>query len=153
MEATITYKDQDSPLTLAEGLAQYGRENPDLIDASIVSAEAARFFRGHDACHVVFGCGIAPDEEALADAWTLLGTDVTLRQFLGFLKLEEHKDIVQQVGLVGACVASARACPRLLKALWWSHKMTRQWPWLEHQEYLNRPLAEIRREFGIHVLN
>ncbi len=153
MTVTQSYRDQDSRLTLEEGLAQYQRENPELVDPSGVSPEAASFFHGHDACHVVFACGTAPDEEALADAWTLLGTDVTLRQFLGFLRLEEHQDIVAQVGIVGGCTAAAKACPKLLKALWWSQRMTRKWPWLDHAEYMNRPLGEIRNEFGIHVLN
>ena len=153
MTATHSCREQDSSLTLQEGLAQYQRENPELVDSSEVSPEAAAFFRGHDACHVVFGCGTAPDEEALADAWTLLGTDVTFRQFLGFLQLEEHQDIVAQVGVAGACTATAKACPKLLKALWWSRQMTRKWPWVDHAEYLQKPLGEIRDDFGIHILN
>ena len=148
----LRYKQQESQLTLAQGVAEYRLAHPEFGDPASASPEAAAFFQGHDVCHVVFGCGTTPDEEVLADAWTLLGTDVTLSQFLSFLRLAEHADIVREVGLTGACGAVLGAGPRLFRLVWRARGMSRAWPWVHHEEYLDKPLADIRREFGINVL-
>ncbi len=95
------YKVQSSRLTLADALVEYRRTHPEFGEQARAGSAAAAFFEGHDVCHVVFGCGTTPDEEVLADAWTLFGTDVSLSQFVGFLRLPEHTDIVRQVGVAG----------------------------------------------------
>lgn len=30
--------------------------------------------------------------------------------------------------------------------------MTKRWPWVPPENYLDRPLGELRREFGIHLI-
>ncbi len=146
------YKVQSSRLTLADALVEYRRTHPEFGEQARAGSAAAAFFEGHDVCHVVFGCGTTPDEEVLADTWTLFGTDVSLSQFVGFLRLPEHTDIVRQVGVAGACGALLRAAPRAVRVVWRSRSMRRRWPWAAHGEYLNRELAEIREEFGVRVL-
>lgn len=60
------YEVQDSPQTLAAGITEYYAANPGLADGRSGSPEARQFFRCHDAVHVVFGCGVALDDEAVA---------------------------------------------------------------------------------------
>ena len=150
--AMLSYQLQDSSLTLAEGLAEYRSANPGLELARDPAGQGAEFFRCHDTAHVVFGCSTSLLDEAAADAWTVFGTTVTLRQFLGFLRIEEHQNIIDKVGRWGAVATFLRAFPRIALVAWRSSRMRRKWPWASFEGYLDRRLAEIRREFGIRVL-
>ena len=40
---------------------------------------------------------------------------------------------------------------KLPRLVWRSWRMSKQWPWKAWEPYLNVPLAEIRREFGIRI--
>ncbi len=151
--AVLEYEQPDADLTLSEGLAEYRRANPGLKRSAPGHAEAESFFGGHDAVHVVFGCTTTLPDEILADAWTLFGTTVSVRRFLGFLRLEEHREIVAGVHLAELARALLRVLPALPRLVAQSRRMTRPWPWDRVDDYLDWPLARIRREFGIQVLS
>jgi hypothetical protein len=79
-----TYQVQDSPQTLAEGIGEYYAANPGLAHVRTISPEAQRFFRCHDAAHVVFGCGTALDDEAVVKIASILGTTAGPRVLKGY---------------------------------------------------------------------
>jgi hypothetical protein len=146
-----TYLQQDCPLTLREGLREYYVANPRLVDPEHASDEAAKFFRRHDACHVIFGTTTGLVDEALTDTWTLLGSDVTLRQYAQFTKLNEARELLREIGFAGFAKASIHALPHV-PAVWrHAHRMTRKWSWAGVDALLERSIAELRREFGIEV--
>jgi len=37
-------------------------------------------------------------------------------------------------------------------AFFWAQHMTHKWPFNDHDQYLDRPLVEIRREFAIELI-
>ena len=149
----LEYQKQDSTQTLAEGLAEYRAANPGLDAAREPGGSGAEFFRCHDTAHVVFGCSTSLVAEALADAWTLFGTTVTIRQFLGFLRIEEHQGIIEKVGWWGVLSTFVRSVPLVIIVGWRGLRMTSKWPWATFNSYLNCPLAEIRRQFNIKVVH
>lgn len=148
----VRYKEQNSTQTLREGRAEYRANNPELDVARERAGPAAEFFRCHDIAHVVFGCDTSLLGEALADGWTLFGTSVTLRQFLGFLGIEDHQAIIRKVGRWVAIKTFVRSVPRLLVVSYRSVRMKRRWPWSDFDPYWDLTLVEIRRQFGIRVL-
>jgi hypothetical protein len=146
-----TYLQQDCPLTLREGLREYYGANPQLIDPEQASDGAAKFFRLHDACHVIFGTTTDLVDEALTDTWTMLGSDVSLTQYAQFAKINEARELVREIGLAGMTKASLFALPHV-PAVWrHTRRMKKKWPWAGVDGLLDRPLAELRREFGIEV--
>ena len=148
----LKYQEQASAQTLAEALAEYRAANPRLDEARNPLGAAAEFFRCHDTAHVVFGCSTSLAGEALADAWTLFGTTVTVRQFLGFLKIEEHQDIMAKVGWWRALITFLRSVPLFLQVALRGLRMTSKWPWSDFDSYRDDSLAEIRRQFNIRVV-
>jgi len=148
----VSYQSPHADETLRQGLTEYRAENPSLQEMRESSKTGAEFFRCHDVVHVVFGCSTSLLHEAEADAWTLFGTTVTFRQFLGFLKIEEHKDIMAKVGVLDSCVTFIRAVPLILKVLIRTRAMIKKWPWDNFEEYWEKPLADIRAEFNIQLL-
>lgn len=146
-----TYLQQDCSLTLREGLREYYAANPTLVDPELSSDEGATFFRRHDACHVIFGTTTGLVDEALTDTWTILGCDVTLKQYAEFTKLNEGREVMKQIGVSGIAKASLFAVPHV-PAVWrHARRMKKKWPWAGVDALLDRSIAELRREFGIEV--
>jgi hypothetical protein len=75
------YQEQDSPMTLGEGLREYYAGHPGLVQPDQMDADAAPFFRSHGTCHVLFGLDTTLVDESLADLWTIFGTDVGFRRY------------------------------------------------------------------------
>ncbi len=88
----------------------------------------------------------------MADAWSLFGTTLTLQEFLGFLRLEEHQRIVKRVGFWGLVTTIVRAAPITARIALRGYRMSVAWPWASFDSQLERLLTDIRREFNIKVL-
>ncbi len=146
---TAAYQRALSSQTLREGLAEYEQRNPTLNDARVATHDGADFFRCHDAVHVVFGCDTSLLNEAMADAWTLFGTTVTLKRFYGFMKIEEHQEIIGKLGWLVVVRTFFQSVPLVLRIIYRSTKMKKAWPWDDYPTYLDVSLRDIREEFGI----
>ena len=148
------YQEQDSPLTLRQGLAEYYASNPNLINTDKAStAEIGAYIRNHDATHVVFGTTTTLADEFLQDIWTFLGVDINKKNYIfDFLPSEESKQLFGALKLGESIKTIALTIPLLPKLIWRSYNMTKQWPWQDWESYLDQPLSEIRQEFNILVL-
>ena len=152
MGNAAAYQSASSSQTLREGLVEYEQLNPNLNDARVATPEGADFFHCHDAAHVVFGCDTSLLNEAMADAWTLFGTTITLKSFFGFMKIEEHQEILDKLGWFAVIRTFIRSVPLILRIIYRSMKMNKAWPWDDYPTYLDVPLRDIRDEFGIRPL-
>lgn len=143
------YLEQDCPLTLAEGLAEYHSLMPDLLDADALQGKSRELFRHHDITHVVFGCDISFRMEGMIDTWTVFGTDVGWRDYVDYLRVPELQTLLKEVGLWRSLRETARSLPDLVRVIRHARRMRSKWPWTGHEGYLQRPLKEIRDELGI----
>ncbi|MCA9662227.1 MAG: hypothetical protein KC486_28065 [Myxococcales bacterium] len=148
---TPSYLEQDCPLTLREGLEQFMASNAGLI-ASDESTEVGRLTKAHDCCHVLFGLTTEIGDEALADTWTLVGSDVTIRQYVAFLQHEEYKQLVADIATWSAFVEMIKATPRVLKAIVRGRRMSPKWPFFDYAAHLDTPLVELRRRYHIELV-
>ena len=146
------YTRQDSPQTLRDGLAEYHACNPDLLDPGSMAPEAAALFEQHDAAHVVFGCDTTLRGETLIDTWTIFGSSIGLRGYLAYLKLPQVNQLFAQTGRLRILIELLRCAPDVVRVIWRSRRMARAWPWREYPQHLDRPLRELREEFGIRVV-
>ncbi|PRP91087.1 hypothetical protein ENSA5_58240 [Enhygromyxa salina] len=147
------YQDQDSPLTLREGLDEYYRDNPKVTPPDEASDEGARFFASHDVAHVVFGTNTQILDETITDLWQIFGLDISAWEYARQgAAAPEVREVFRELGLRGLAKGLA-LLPRYVGEIWRrTRRMHKPWPWTEFGEYLDRPLAEIRAEFGIEVL-
>ena len=95
------YQEQNSSLTLRQGLAEYYASNPNLFKSNEASSpEIGSFLRNHDACHVVFGTTTALADEFLQDIWTFFAVDITLKKYIfDFIKSDESKQLFKSLKL------------------------------------------------------
>ena len=140
-----------STQTLAEGLAEYFAAHPDLKrEEHLASAEARQFFRSHDVVHVLYGCGTSMPDEAIVKLASLFGTTGGLRVLRGYTH-HETLEIYRRLPVSSTLQALLMAPFLLARTIWRCSRQARRWPWAENEQYMNRPLAELRSDFGIRV--
>jgi len=157
MDATahgLRYREQDCPLTLAEGLAEYYAANEGIIarPADLPPASAA-LFKSHDMCHVIFGLDTTLADEAMADTRTMLSCDVGPAKYALYLGADpQAQKILKDVGLGGFLWGMLKALPRMGRAVVEAFRMKKKWPWQPPDSFQSRSLGELRSEFGIRVI-
>jgi hypothetical protein len=145
------YQSPVSTQTLAEGLAEYRTAHPALKrDEEILSPEARQFFRSHDIVHVLYGCDTTMPDEAIVKIASLFGTTGGLGVLRGYLH-HESLDIYRRLPPADTLLAILLAPYLVLRTLWRCVRQPRRWPWVEHAQYLDTSLADLRSAFGIRV--
>ncbi|MEM7160716.1 MAG: hypothetical protein AAF799_48210 [Myxococcota bacterium] len=150
------YQRQDTPQTLREGLAEYYRVNPGLVAPETMDDEhSARYFHNHDTTHVIFGTHTGPLDEGVNDLLTMFGVAVSYPRYIkGFFQTKESQLVAKEYGKfsAGVVVRSVLGTLRLIPKIWRTCRaMHRKWPWEPPEGALDRPLAELRAEYGIQV--
>jgi len=123
----------DHTQTLQQGLDAFREKNNSYFSKKKMSPAGNEFFLCHDIAHVVFGCGTTIYGEGLVKIWTTFGTS------LGFWEVfKNYKEV--------------NALTTLPKAILKAKRMSKPWPFLDYQPYLDKPLGEIRKEFNIEII-
>lgn len=146
----LGYQDQDSSLTLREGLAEYYVAFPGLKRGQALSPEAQAFFQRHDAVHVVYGCDTTLPQEAVVKLASFFGTTEGLKVMRGY-QLYDSLDIYRQLRLADILATLAAAPVIVPRTLWRCSRQERRWPWDDFAGHLDTPLAALRSDYGIRV--
>ncbi len=146
----LKYQQIETEMTLEQGIKELRDFEGPTGDTSIaMGAQLAHVMAAHDAVHVLFGCSTNMKDEALAHFVMILGTDVTLADMRGVAKSKEHKSVVGKHSKLEIAKVILGAPVDLVKVLKLKRKMKTKWPWHGYADYLNRPINEIRKDFGI----
>ena len=147
----LEYTRPSTSITLADGLREYYASSDHLATGRGMSDAAREFFRCHDAAHVVFGCSSELLDEGVVKMWSFFGTTAGFSLLSGY-RLPESKEIYETLGW-GSMISTAVCMLGLVPVtIWHCYQMVERWPWSEFDQYLDVPLAEIRREYGIQVV-
>lgn len=145
------YQDPGSLQTLAAGLDEYYALNAARITRpDDLPPESAALFRSHDICHVIFGLSTSLEDETVADMRTVIGCDVGFLRYARYLSTDQQaKALFAELGWSRAAMASVSALPRGFRALLQRLRAPKPWPWSPPAGFMDRTLADLRREFGI----
>lgn len=135
--------------TLDEALLAFRREHGLETKYCEMSEEAQILFERHDIIHVLFGLSTELRDEAKADGWTLLGSDISFGEVRKFAALPEEKELLQDLGWAALVKGLLRALPDYAGMAWRARRLNKRWRWADNAQYRDMPVAEIRREFGI----
>lgn len=144
--------DDDPALTLQDALGKFHERNAARFSERDLSPEAATFFRCHDTAHVVFGCDSSVFGEGTVKLFTIFGTTLG---FIGHLRGYAEADalsLFRQYPAIHVFRQVFRLMVFMPVIVLRARRMRKLWPWLDHDAYLDRTLAEIREEFGIRVV-
>lgn len=152
--AHLGYQQQDSAQTLAEGLQEYYSANVGTVTRpDDMSPDSAALFRSHDIVHVIFGLDTSLSDEVIADTRGVLASDVGFRRYLDYVRTNaEAQAIFKELGYAKSIWVTVVGLPRILRAARKSWHMTKRWPWEPPDNFLARPLGDLRREFGICIV-
>jgi hypothetical protein len=150
----LRYQQQDSAVTLAEGLEEYYAANVGtVVRPGDLPPESFALFRSHDMCHVIFGLDTTLDDEALADTRTLFSCDVGFRRYAAYLAQDKQAQaLFKELGYLKSAWVTVLAIPRICRAAVEAWRMKKRWPWVPPESFQNRTLADLRSEFGIRVI-
>lgn len=145
---------EERNITLRQGLEKFYKENEDYLShgKKEVSSEAKAFFEAHDVAHVLFGCDISLFGEGSVKIWTIFGTTLGFWKHLRGYKEANAFDLSKNFSfahVVNNIFKFLLSIPVLIIR---AKRMYKRWPWSEYEFYLDKPIAEIRKEFNIHVL-
>ena len=154
------FQHQNCELTLEEGLDIYYQSFPE--DTKIIEdIDGPRWLFGHDCTHVIFGLDISMEQESILDTWSFWGTDLSIKNLLDFIIASRkntdfnklYKKFYREYGITGLIKLYFSTLPFKRKARAMTKKMTKKWPYVPPQQYLNRSIRELRQEFNIKILN
>lgn len=154
MSSKLDYQHQDCALTLAQGLAEYYAANEGVVTRpDDLPPESTSLFKGHDTGHVIFGLSTSLQDETMADTRILLSTDAGFWRYSRYIVADKQVQAVfKQVGFGKIVLYTLLTVPRILRAVWEALRMKKRWPWEPPPSFQDRPLAELRREFGIRII-
>lgn len=149
---TFAYEQQEAQQSLREGLSEYYSSDPSLLAPTDVSNDIAIGLRAHDASHVVFGCDTSVRGEVVLARWSLFGVEHGTEIYLRGLRSKETRflfvDFIRKIRPLILLLATIDSSRALLRSLF----LRKRWPSFEWEHYADKPLAEIRRNFGIRVV-
>jgi hypothetical protein len=143
----LPYHNPQSKLPLRAALAELRAAEGDItmeVDATLAAA-----LESHDVVHVLFGLDTSELDEVVAHGWMLLGTTMTMREMHAVMAQADHRRLATDLGHVRRLGLLVRAAPRLFGAFWRARRMSKRWPFADYSRYLDVPLDQIRREYGI----
>lgn len=144
------FEHQDCTATLDEGVAEYYRSYPALARDEALSPAAREFFRCHDAVHVVYGCTTKLDDELVVKIASLFGSSAGFRVLAGY-RLHESIDIYRKLRLRDVLRTTLHATWLVPRTILRCLRQRRRWPRSDFGACAQRPLVQLRREFGIRV--
>jgi hypothetical protein len=148
----LEYQSQMSRQTLREGIAEYFSGYEAYLTSRTLSVEAKEFFRCHDVVHVVFGCGLSLDHEAVVKICSLFGTTGGMSVLKGY-RLPESKEIYGDIGIFDILETAAKSLFLVPKTIWRCSRMRERWSWSDFDGHLDCSLRDIREQFGIRVVH
>ncbi len=146
------FQDPYTTLTLREGLREYYEKNPEFVSDADFLAQPRDIVQAHDACHVLFGLTEATRDELLVEVWTAFGCRFTLKDIRKARKIAFVWELWKTFGiyrLVKKLVANMVPVARTIYA---ARHMKRRWPHAGYEAYLDIPLRDLRRDFGIQLV-
>ncbi len=89
-------------------------------------------------------------DEAVVKLASLFGTTAGTQVLRGYTH-HETLDIYSKLLLGSTLLALITAPYLIVRTVWRYLRQARRWPWLEYEQHMDKPLTEIRAEFGIRV--
>ncbi|XGV97248.1 MAG: hypothetical protein ACAF41_31560 [Leptolyngbya sp. BL-A-14] len=145
------YFDPTSNQTLYEALLEL-RVLEGADDAAVnLAPELLDDVEIHDVIHVLFACSTDLAGEVIAHIWAVFGTTYDVREMARVNMHQDHQDVLASIGHARLLSMWVSRIPEIVKTLYRANRMVKRFPAQEYTQYLDKPLVEIREEFGIRL--
>lgn len=140
-------------MTLRQGLSNFRANYKEHLthDKTDLSKEVKAFFESHDIVHVLFDCDISLYGEGCVKIWTIFGTTLGFRGHLTGYKAANAFKLSQNFTFVHFMKNIFKFLVSIPNIIISAKRMTKPWDWAGFENYLDIPLADIRKEFNIRL--
>ena len=151
----LKYQEQNSELTLLQGLEEFYSINPQFRKLSEQDGKEGLFFQ-HDITHIVFGLNTKLEEEHLLDTWALWGCKIKWKSMYEYMKhpaiKKITKEIYKELGVWGIVKKIIVMIPLKLFIVLRALRMKKKWDYHNiTEDLLNSKLSNLRKEYNIKV--
>ena len=145
----------EEDLTLKQGLERFYEKYDRKLshNKSNIPLEVQSFFKSHDIAHVLFGCDISLYGEGSVKIWTIFGTTLGFWNHIKAYKKSNAYELAQSFSAKHVFLNLFKFLFSIPLLIIRAKRMNRLWPWSDFDNYLDKPISEIRKEFNIKVLN
>ena len=151
----LRYQEQNSELTLQQGLEEFYSTNPKFRELSEPEGKKGLFFI-HDITHIIFGLNTKLEEEHLLDSWALWGCKIKWKTMYEYMKHPAIKKITKEIyndlGTWTIIKKIIVMIPLKLLIVFRALRMKKKWDYHNiTEEQLNSKISDIRKEYNINV--
>jgi ubiquinone biosynthesis protein Coq4 len=151
------YLVQDCDISLKEALDRYYDRNPGFYQPSQLDDNSRKVFFAHDVCHIIFGCDTSLVGEAKVEQWTIHSTNFNLKEYIDSMIgteaiLQAASDIYIVQLTVQLILNTILSITTLAKIYLRAKKVKPKWDFYNYCGYLDRSIADIRKEFNIQIV-
>ena len=151
----LKYQEQNSELTLEEGLEEFYSTNPKFRELSEPEGKKGLFFT-HDITHIIFGLNTKLEEEHLLDSWALWGCKIKWKTMYEYMKHPAIKKITKEIyndlGTWAIIKKIIVMIPLKLLIVFRALRMKKKWDYHNlTDEHLSHKLSDIRKEYNINI--
>jgi ubiquinone biosynthesis protein Coq4 len=139
-------------ITLQEGLDKFQEQNMKYFSNRQTSERAQNFLLCHDVGHVVFGCDTSIYGEGVVKLWTTFGTTLGFWKVISEYNEANAFELFKMYSFGHVAKNISRFLLVIPTVIIRAKRMTKPWPFSAYEPYLNTPISEIRKEFGIQIL-
>ncbi|WP_445633281.1 Coenzyme Q (Ubiquinone) biosynthesis protein Coq4 [Nostoc sp. DSM 114161] len=151
------YTNKNSSQTLRQGLEEYYAVNLHITHPSTQPEDFAKILLAHDTSHVIYGCDTNMYDELKLLPLTFWTSDFKFRDWLRERQNPSvnvmYEDMIQRDGVIrlysSIFFELVRLVPELI-SMWLKTRNHKTFlPFLNFEPMLDRPLLDIRQEFGL----
>jgi ubiquinone biosynthesis protein Coq4 len=139
-------------ITLQHGLDNFHKKNSKYFSDRLTSEKTNEFFLHHDVAHVLFGCDTTIYGEGVLKTWTTFGTTLGFWKMITEYNEANAFELFRMYSFRHVVNNIFRLLMVIPLTIVRARKMSKPWPWSNYNLYLNKPISEIRKEFGIIIL-
>lgn len=139
----ITLREGIQELRQAEGVKNNAAEN--------ITPELADILDVHDAIHVLFACQTNLMGEIKAHIWKVFGTTLKLQEMHRVNRHQDHRKVLAKIGHGRLIRTWFQSILTIAITLFRATQMKQRWPAEDYALFLDTPLTELRKQFGLHL--
>ena len=152
----LSFQSQNCDLTLEEGLEEYRSYLQFNGKKQLIDKPNSTIIRDHDATHVVFGLDTSLEQESLLDSWVLWGCQWKFKELFAYQKLPELKELnkflQKEVGYLKLALIAFKLIPLKRRIRRRTKAMNKKWPFNSPDSLMNQRVCDLRKEYGIKIL-
>jgi hypothetical protein len=152
----LSFQSQNCDLTLEEGLEEYRSYLRFNGKKQLIDKPNSTIIRDHDATHVVFGLDTSLEQESLLDSWVLWGCQWKFKELFAYQKLPELKELnkylQKEVGYLKLVLIVFKLIPLKRRIRRRTKAMNKKWPFNSPDSLMNQRVCDLRKEYGIKIL-